>query len=105
MVLRRLQETQAQIRNPQHVRELKALYRNACTFCGKQTVIGVDPSRHYSEASQYKTNIIWHKLRKDGGSDGRGVGFYFPHIARAQFGPMIPEALCYCWYRSILWSP
>ena len=26
---------------------------------------------------QYKTNIVWHKLRKDGGSDGRGVGFYF----------------------------
>lgn len=26
---------------------------------------------------QYKTNIIWHKVRKDGGPDGRGVGFYF----------------------------
>jgi len=26
---------------------------------------------------EYKTNIVWHKLRKDGGSDGRGVGFYF----------------------------
>jgi N6-adenosine-specific RNA methylase IME4 len=26
---------------------------------------------------QYKTNIIWHKIRKDGGPDGRGVGFYF----------------------------
>lgn len=26
---------------------------------------------------QYKTNLIWHKIRKDGGSDGRGVGFYF----------------------------
>jgi len=25
----------------------------------------------------YKTNIIWHKVRKDGGPDGRGVGFYF----------------------------
>lgn len=25
----------------------------------------------------YKTNIIWHKIRKDGGSDGGGVGFYF----------------------------
>jgi len=25
----------------------------------------------------YKTNIIWHKIRKDGGPDGRGVGFYF----------------------------
>lgn len=26
---------------------------------------------------QYKTNIVWHKIRKDGGPDGRGVGFYF----------------------------
>jgi N6-adenosine-specific RNA methylase IME4 len=25
----------------------------------------------------YKTNIVWHKIRKDGGPAGRGVGFYF----------------------------
>lgn len=25
----------------------------------------------------YKSNIVWHKTRKDGGPDGRGVGFYF----------------------------
>lgn len=25
----------------------------------------------------YKTNIVWSKIRKDGGPDGRGVGFYF----------------------------
>ena len=25
----------------------------------------------------YKTNIVWHKVRKDGEPDGRGVGFYF----------------------------
>ena len=29
---------------------------------------------------QYKSNIIWHKIRKDGGSDGRGVGFYFRNV-------------------------
>jgi len=29
---------------------------------------------------QYKTNVVWHKLRKDGGSDGRGVGFYFRNV-------------------------
>jgi len=29
---------------------------------------------------QYKTNIIWHKIRKDGGPDGRGVGFYFRNV-------------------------
>jgi len=26
---------------------------------------------------QYKSNIVWHKIRKDRGPDGRGVGFYF----------------------------
>lgn len=26
---------------------------------------------------KYKTNLVWHKIRKDGGPDGRGVGFYF----------------------------
>ena len=25
----------------------------------------------------YKTNIVWQKIRKDGEPDGRGVGFYF----------------------------
>ena len=29
---------------------------------------------------EYKSNIIWHKERKDGGSDGRGVGFYFRNV-------------------------
>jgi len=28
----------------------------------------------------YKGNLVWHKLRKDGGSDGRGVGFYFRNV-------------------------
>lgn len=28
----------------------------------------------------YKTNIIWYKIRKDGGPDGRGVGFYFRNV-------------------------
>jgi len=29
---------------------------------------------------RYVSNIIWHKVRKDGGSDGRGVGFYFRNV-------------------------
>lgn len=29
---------------------------------------------------QYKTNIIWEKVRKDGMPDGRGVGFYFRNV-------------------------
>jgi N6-adenosine-specific RNA methylase IME4 len=28
----------------------------------------------------YKTMLIWHKIRRDGGSDGRGVGFYFRNV-------------------------
>lgn len=29
---------------------------------------------------KYKSNLVWHKIRKDGGSDGRGVGFYFRNV-------------------------
>lgn len=29
---------------------------------------------------EYKSNLIWHKIRKDGGPDGRGVGFYFRNV-------------------------
>jgi N6-adenosine-specific RNA methylase IME4 len=29
---------------------------------------------------EYKTQIYWRKVRKDGGSDGRGVGFYFRNV-------------------------
>lgn len=28
----------------------------------------------------YKSNIVWLKIRKDGGPDGRGVGFYFRNV-------------------------
>lgn len=28
----------------------------------------------------YKTNVVWLKTRKDGGPDGRGVGFYFRNV-------------------------
>lgn len=29
---------------------------------------------------QYKTNIVWEKVRHDGQPDGRGVGFYFRNV-------------------------
>jgi len=29
---------------------------------------------------QYKSNLIWYKIRKDGGPDRRGVGFYFRNV-------------------------
>lgn len=28
----------------------------------------------------YKSNLIWYKIRRDGGPDGRGVGFYFRNV-------------------------
>jgi N6-adenosine-specific RNA methylase IME4 len=28
----------------------------------------------------YKSNLVWHKIRRDGASDGRGVGFYFRNV-------------------------
>jgi len=28
----------------------------------------------------YKSNVVWYKVRKDGGPDGRGVGFYFRNV-------------------------
>lgn len=28
----------------------------------------------------YKTNLVWYKVRKDGGPDGRGVGFYYRNV-------------------------
>ena len=29
---------------------------------------------------EYKSNIVWCKIRKDGDSDGCGVGFYFCNV-------------------------
>ncbi len=41
----------------------------------------------------YKSNIVWHKIRKDGGSDGRGVGFYFRNVTELLlFGVRGPSA-------------
>ena len=35
----------------------------------------------------YKSNVVWQKIRKDGGPDGRGVGFYFRNVTeRLLFG-------------------
>lgn len=39
---------------------------------------GIDVLRAWG--FDYKSNIVWHKVRKDGGSDGRGVGFYFRNV-------------------------
>lgn len=39
---------------------------------------GLDVMRHWGFT--YKTNLIWYKVRKDGGPDRRGVGFYFRNV-------------------------
>jgi hypothetical protein len=54
LVSRRLQEMQAQVRNPKNVRELKSLYVHTCMFCGKQTIVGVGPEKFYSEGAHIK---------------------------------------------------
>jgi len=41
---------------------------------------GVDVLRAWG--FNYKSNIIWPKIRKDGGSDGGGVGFYFRNVTK-----------------------
>ncbi len=41
----------------------------------------------------YKTNIVWYKIRKDGGPDRRGVGFYFRNVTElVLFGTRGPNA-------------
>src|SRR5208283_1279017 len=41
----------------------------------------------------YKSNLNWHKIRKDGTSDGRGVGFYFRNVTEVLlFGTRGPNA-------------
>jgi N6-adenosine-specific RNA methylase IME4 len=39
---------------------------------------GLDVMRRWGFT--YKTNIVWYKVRKDGGPDRRGVGFYFRNV-------------------------
>jgi N6-adenosine-specific RNA methylase IME4 len=39
---------------------------------------GLAVMRHWGFT--YKTNLVWYKTRKDGGPDGRGVGFYFRNV-------------------------
>lgn len=39
---------------------------------------GMDVMSHWGFT--YKTNLIWYKIRKDGGPDRRGVGFYFRNV-------------------------
>lgn len=42
---------------------------------------------------KYKSNIVWQKVRKDGGPDGRGVGFYFRNVTELLlFGVRGPNA-------------
>ncbi len=39
---------------------------------------GLEVLKHWG--FEYKTNLVWFKVRKDGGADGRGVGFYFRNV-------------------------
>lgn len=39
---------------------------------------GLEVMKHWG--FEYKSNLIWYKVRKDGGPDRRGVGFYFRNV-------------------------
>lgn len=39
---------------------------------------GIQVMEHWG--FKYKSNLIWYKIRKDGGPDRRGVGFYFRNV-------------------------
>lgn len=39
---------------------------------------GLEVMKHWG--FKYKSNLVWYKTRKDGGPDGRGVGFYFRNV-------------------------
>ena len=39
---------------------------------------GLEVMKHWG--FEYKSNIVWYKIRKDGGPDRRGVGFYFRNV-------------------------
>jgi N6-adenosine-specific RNA methylase IME4 len=52
---------------------------------------GLAVMKHWGFA--YKANIVWHKIRRDGGPDGRGVGFYFRNVTELLlFGVRGPKA-------------
>src|ERR1051325_6099797 len=44
----------------------------------------------------YKSNMVWHKIRKDGGSDGRGVGYYFRNVAE-----LVLVGRCVFWFGTL----
>ncbi len=42
---------------------------------------------------RYKTNLMWYKVRKDGGPDGRGVGFNSRRLHSAE---SVPDSAGHC---------
>jgi N6-adenosine-specific RNA methylase IME4 len=51
---------------------------------------GLEIMKHWG--FKYKTNLIWYKVRKDGGPDRRGVGFYFRNVTEmVLFGVKSPK--------------
>jgi N6-adenosine-specific RNA methylase IME4 len=60
---------------PWHARERSHLY----LWCPNALLAeGLEIMRSWGFT--YKTNLVWYKVRKDGGPDGRGVGFYFRNV-------------------------
>lgn len=56
----------------EHARDRAHLY----LWCPNGLLVeALDVMKHWG--FKYETNIVWHMVRKDGGTDSRGVGFYF----------------------------
>src|SRR3989338_2191212 len=60
---------------------LRSPPRGATCTCGFQNPLlqeGLEVMKEWG--FRYKRNLVWYKIRKDGGPDGRGVGFYFRNV-------------------------
>ena len=56
-----------------------AAEQSHCTFWCPNVLL-LKALRRKRWGFEYKSNIVWYKIRKDGGPDGRGVGFYFRNV-------------------------
>jgi N6-adenosine-specific RNA methylase IME4 len=67
---------------PEHRRLSRYGTMSVADIAGLPVAQAVQDTAHLMKAwgFSYKSNIVWHKLKKDGGSDGRGVGFYFRNV-------------------------
>lgn len=65
--------------NAMPVKRLSAKKSHLYLWCPNALIReGLEVMEHWG--FEYKANLVWYKIRKDGGPDGRGVGFYFRNV-------------------------